>query len=814
MEPSSFKKKLKVLAGGVCLFVISGIFAPREASGLEIESITPGSGTVGITVTIKGTHTDAGFYGNPIWGTFGTTYPAQNWTEVRNDPDESTFTYTFNVDTQSYGTKVLTASEYDGSNIATTTFFILPNIYSCELPSGPVGYPVTIMGNGFGTTTIRIDFGRSQTITTASGNNNGTFSLTFIVDTQTYGTKIITAYNADNLSIVDTTTFFITSKIYYLSPTSGTFGTTVTVLGSGYGEQNSTVTIHFGLTQTITSVVIGNVNGTFSATFNVDTQPGGSNVITATGISDYGIPLATTVFVVLPEILSVSPERGTVSSIVTVEGRGYRETVTIDFGTHYTITSTQASSYGTFCITFIVSTQFYGTKPITARWLDYGIIRPAVTSAFIIIGRITLREPSSGVVGSPVTITGNGFDGTGTVIRIDFGTQETITSVVMSNDNGTFSITFLVNTQPYDTRVITVYGPTDNYDTTIFFIRPKINIVSPPLGIVGTSVTVEGVGYGTQTFCRVGFGITSVIRLDDVGVLQKKTSDNGTFSAYFYVNTQPGGTTVITLYHQLDLSIRATSTFFITSKIITVDPLSGKVGEVVTVIGNGYGLGTTVRIEFGTTVTITTTTTDKHGTFSTTFIVDTQPGNTRVITARDLGPNPSLVATSVFNVQGKIAKVFPLSGKPGDTVTIEGWGYDGTITVDFGTSYTITTTYIENSGTFTITFIVNTQPYGSKAITVSDIDTTGISSLDIVTWFKVVGKVILVSPQSGVVGSYVTIEGCGYGTNTTIRIDFGTQQTITTTVSDDIDGTFSTTFIIDTQPYDTRVITVYGPTDN
>lgn len=33
------------------------LFFPMEVEGLEIESISPGSGTVGTSVTIQGTHT-------------------------------------------------------------------------------------------------------------------------------------------------------------------------------------------------------------------------------------------------------------------------------------------------------------------------------------------------------------------------------------------------------------------------------------------------------------------------------------------------------------------------------------------------------------------------------------------------------------------------------------------------------------------------------------------------------------------------------------------------------------------------------------
>ncbi|MEK9148557.1 MAG: hypothetical protein AAB267_00765, partial [Candidatus Desantisbacteria bacterium] len=306
MEGIGFRQKLVWLLSASALTLGIGLFVPNKAEALTITTMTIGSGTVGTVVTIEGTHTGPAYHSNVVCGTFGTSH-----VDDGGAGNESTFTFTFTVNTQSYGTKVITISENDGTNIDTTTFFILPNLYSCNPLSGPVGTFVTIEGCGFGTENVSIDFGTHQTITTRQCSNyeifSGTFSATFLVSTQVFGTKVITARDSTNSEIKDTTTFFITSRIYSLFPTSGTFSQTVTIEGSGYRGNNSTVTIHFGLTQTITSTLINNENGTFSITFVVDTQPGGSQVITAKGFSPDGTPEATTVFVVFPEILSVAP---------------------------------------------------------------------------------------------------------------------------------------------------------------------------------------------------------------------------------------------------------------------------------------------------------------------------------------------------------------------------------------------------------------------------------------------------------------------------------------------------------------------------
>ena len=78
--------------------------------------------------------------------------------------------------------------------------------------SGPVGCLVTIEGRSIATQTqLFIHFGTHQTITTTQSSNLGTFSLTFLVNTQAYGTKIITASCPDGLFA--TTGFYIPAVI-------------------------------------------------------------------------------------------------------------------------------------------------------------------------------------------------------------------------------------------------------------------------------------------------------------------------------------------------------------------------------------------------------------------------------------------------------------------------------------------------------------------------------------------------------------------------------------------------------------------------
>ncbi|MEK9148760.1 MAG: hypothetical protein AAB267_01795, partial [Candidatus Desantisbacteria bacterium] len=246
-------------------------------------------------------------------------------------------------------------------------------------------------------------------------------------------------------------------------------------------------------------------------------------------------------------------------------------------------------------------------------------------------------------------------------------------------------------------------------------------------------------------------------------------------------------------------SVEATTTFFILPEIYILHPPSVKVGEEVTVYGRGYSNQGVIRIDFGTHYTITTAIPTASGTFNTTFLVDTQPSENNVITAKDPTGDYD---TITFTVSPRITLIYPESGQVGGKVTVEGAGYtsQSTITLSFGTHLSITTTKTSASGTFSITFLVSTQSYSTKVITITSHFSILTSHFFILPYFSI-------SPPSGKIGKIVTILGKGYTSQDTITVHFGTYYTITTTISSG-SGTFSTTFITDTQPGGTKAITI------
>ncbi|MDI6752724.1 MAG: IPT/TIG domain-containing protein, partial [bacterium] len=370
---------------------------------------------------------------------------------------------------------------------------------------------------------------------------------------------------------------------------------------------------------------------------------------------------------------------GSVGQEVTIKGTGFgsSQNVRIDFGTHQTITTTSATENGTFSATFIADNQSQGTKTITALGF-FG--QQFDTTCFNLTEgmnpQITQITPIEGVVGTVVTVQGSGFAGN-SQISIDFGTHQTIT-ITTSSANGTFSTTFIANTQGYGTKAVTARDSQGNIANTFFKITSKIVLVKPASGQVGSVVTIEGVGFGPNQI-NIDFGT-------HLSIAQVLGSWNGTFSATFIVTTQSSGIKLITAKgpsHDI-----ATIIFYLISPppspTITLIPNQGYVGSMVTVTGVNFAQTSTITIHFGTHPSITTATSSSNGTFSLTFIVNTQPVCTKLITARDGQGN---IATAHFKLTSMITFLSPTSGSVGAIVTIQGTGFNGwdtSTTISFG----------------------------------------------------------------------------------------------------------------------------------
>lgn len=300
----------------------------------------------------------------------------------------------------------------------------------------------------------------------------------------------------------------------------------------------------------------------------------------------------------------------------------------------------------------------------------------------------------------------------------------------------------------------------------------RITLINPTSGTVGTRITVVGEGYTPSESIRIDLS-------GQFDVARTRCSNEGTFSTSFILGKHAGGinTFVVVAFPSYGLD---RGTVAVKSRISLITPLSGKVGDFVTIEGDGYGSGEEIKVSFGQNPEIKTILADGSGGFSLVFTTDYQPaGRKEIIVSGAVSKESN---SSQYVLQGGIQSLVPTYGQVGTCVTIQGAGFGEKepIRLDFGETTGIIYITSQDDGRFTTIFTVNTQSQGKKDILVNGLltgekDTRG---------FVITPNIVLVTPTAGTVGSTITVVATGFGASEPIRIDLSRAIGIGRTESD------------------------------
>ena len=260
------------------------------------------------------------------------------------------------------------------------------------------------------------------------------------------------------------------ASISSVSPTSGAIGTPVTITGANFGATRGTSTVKFnGTAATPTS---------WSATSIVVPVPmgatTGSVVVTVGGVASNGVGFTVPVATV-PNITGLNPASGIVGTSVTITGANFgatQGTSTIKFnGTAATPTSWGATNI----VVKVPAGATTGNVVVTVGGVASNGVSFAVT---VPAPSIASLNPTSGVVGSSVTIAGANFGATQGTSTVKFnGTSAAVTGW----SAGSLIVKVPAGATP-ESVVVTVGGITSNGvsftilpDTT----SPVVTITAP-----------------------------------------------------------------------------------------------------------------------------------------------------------------------------------------------------------------------------------------------------------------------------------------------------------------------------------------------
>ena len=510
-----------------------------------IASFSPASGPVGTAVVLTGSD----FSGTTAVNFNGTT--ATSFTV--DSPSQITATVPSGATT---GPIVVTTPGGTAASASSFTVIPAPTVSGFSPASGPVGTSVVITGTSLtGATSVRFN-GVSATFTV----NSSTQITAPVPAGATTGTIVVTtpggtAGSAGSFTVIPAPT------VAGFSPASGPLGTTVVLTGTN-----------------LTGATSVRFNGT-SATFAVN----GSTQITATAPSGATTgPIAVTTpggtaastgnFTVIaaPTITSFAPTTGPAGTSVVITGTSLTGATAVNFngsGAAYAVNS---------------STRITATVPPGATTGTITVTTPGGTAAsastFTVIPApaITGFNPTSGVVGTSVVISGTNFTGA--------------TSVRFNGSGATFALnspTQITAAVPPGATTgpiaVTTPGGTATSGTGFTVIpAPTIASFNPTSGFIGTNVIITGTNLN---------GATSV-------------TFNG--AAASYTVNSPTQITAPVPFGTTTGAIAVTTPFGTAISVISFSPLvQGDVGPVglagsgtyssgtFTVLGSGAGIGGT-----------------------------------------------------------------------------------------------------------------------------------------------------------------------------------------------------------------------------
>ena len=379
------------LAAITMVFTVAVV--PAYASTPTISMFSPPSGQPGTLVMVTGT----GFTGG-VAGVSAVTFNDVGTTFNVSDDQHLTATVPIGATT---GKIRVTTSDGVGTSVNGFVVPVNPTISSFSPSSGSPGTAVTIGGSGF-TGVNGVKF------------NNSSATFNFVSDAQvmttvpagattgkvTVTTSSGTATSASNFTVSGSSS---APTISSLSPSSGVVGTSVTINGNHFTGVNG---VKFnGASASFSFVNDGRVtatvpSGATTGKVTVTTAAG-----TATSASDFTVTSGTA-----PTISSFSPSSGGVGTSVTINGNRFTGVNAVRFnGTSASfsvvndgkVTATVPSGATTGRITVTTT----GGTATSGSNFTVTSVAPTISSF----------SPSSGGVGTSVTINGNRFTGVNAV---------------------------------------------------------------------------------------------------------------------------------------------------------------------------------------------------------------------------------------------------------------------------------------------------------------------------------------------------------------------------------------------------------------
>jgi hypothetical protein len=730
-------------------------------------ALAPSSGFVANSVIASGTGYDVSTL---LRISFGGTSVAHCGLGSLTTNSTGDFSCRFPVPFQAAGPHSVDVS--DRNNTASQSYTILSPTLVLTPNSGTVGSSVVATGSGYDPTAhLTLTFGPAAISSCTAGsliaNATGKLSCTFPVPVVADGANTVLATDGLNGA---SATYTVGAPTLTPTPSHGNVGSSVTVSGSGYAR-SSALTLNYSATP-ITTCTSGSLTssaaGAFSCAFTIPASVAGSHTLKA---SD-GTNTATALFTVDPHV-TLSISTGTVGASVTVTGTGFDGlalfTVTWD-ASPVVCTGSSTDSLGDLTCTFDVPESTAGTHTVMAAESTNSANAPFTVNPSVTV------NPTTGPVGTAVTITGLGFAGT-TSATVSW---DSTTALCTSSTNATGGIVCdtHVPSSPVGSNTISItqgaFAPTAAFTVTSTFS------LSVSQGIVGTVVTLVGNGLAASTSYR--YCLQSTQSACPPGA-SFTTDPHGTIPAGTTLtipSTPPGS-------YYVDVSLVATlvvsAPFTVTSASLSLVPTSGPVGTSVVLSGSDFVPSTTYDYCLQATqaacgVGAATFSSDGSGNVpaGVDLVVPATPGGIQDV---DVSQGSTLITFAPFTITSQLV-LSPTSGTVGSSVlaTANGLDANAAYVLTWNSTTSLCSGTTNSSGAVSCAFLVPGSTAGTETVTITEGSNAPNASFNVVPQ-------IVVLPASGPTGTPLTISGTGFLALTSYAVQWNATVTICSGTTDD-----------------------------
>jgi hypothetical protein len=488
-------------------------------------------------------------------------------------------------------------------------------------------------------------------------------------------------------------------------PDNGLPGTNVRVSGTGFIAGHNIGVYFDGTTMTLETIT----STTFDIYFDVpdDAEPGSYRVEVIDWDAVPPQTVASDWFTVTGGTIDLDLEVGPVGTAVEINGDNFsdREDIIIEYdGDEIEIQSgdDRTDTNGEFTCIIIIPESTRGDHTISVE--DESSIY--AEAEFAVEPEITI-DPTSGVGGDEVVVSGTGFRASRSMIITFDGDNVTTSPPFVGTDGlGSFRASFNI---PVGTKGnYTVEASDGTYEANANLALSLSFSISETSGYVGTDITVNGTGFRASRPISITF--------DNIQVGTTTTNTSGYFTDSFLVPGISSGT------YQVRVSdgVNTSSIDFIVRRSFSISDTSGYIGDEIVISGTGFRASLPVIITFDD-VQVGTNNTDANGTLNGSFFVPGIASGTYQVRVSDGVSMAEVDFTVLINASLSPTTSHISPGHVDTVLSISGVGFNpnGTITIKYD-NIQVATTFADSSGVFSATINVPASIGGDHIITVSD----------------------------------------------------------------------------------------------